>query len=245
MRNSLSVLFAGCLLLVMTGLARPGSDPSPNAIIAKVIKAMGGEANLAKHKAATWTEKGTYYGMGDGLPFTAKYSMQMPDKFRMEIPDVFTIVYAGDKGWIGTAGNTKEMTAMELAAQTNDHRAGFIALVLPLKDKAFTLKAVPGIKVEGRPAVGIQVTRKDYPEVKLYFDAETHLPARMVWPSKAAEEKFKDVTAEMLYSKYKEIDGVQVPTHLVLKRDGKLFVEADVSDHKAVGKLDDKVFAKP
>jgi hypothetical protein len=53
------------------------------------------------------------------------------------------------------------------------------------------------------------------------------------------------VTAEIYYSKYEEIDGARVPTRFVMKRDGKLYVEADVSDYKAVGKLDDAVFAKP
>jgi hypothetical protein len=233
------------MALAWSGLAWSGEEADAKAIVAKAIKAMGGEANLAKHKAATWTEKGTYYGMGNGLPFTGKYAMRAPDHFRMEIEGVFIIVLAGDKGWIHSGGETKAMTDEQLAVQKNDHRAGFITSVLPLKDKAFTLTTLPEIKVDERPAVGINVTRKDYPEVKLYFDAKTHLLVKSEWRTKSAEQKFKEVTATMLYHKYKEIDGAKVPTELVMERDGKLFVEATVEDHKAIGKLDDSVFAKP
>jgi hypothetical protein len=183
--------------------------------------------------------------MGDGLPFTGKYSMQAPDHFRMEIEGVFTIVFAGDKGWIHAGGDTKEMNEEQFAVQKNDHRGGHISSILPLKDKAFALTALPEIKVDDRPAVGIKVARKAYPEVKLYFDKKTHLLVKSEWRTKASEEKFKEVTQESYFSKYQEIDGAQVPTRMVMKRDGKLFVEADVSDYKAVGKLDDSVFAKP
>ena len=245
MRKTLSILVVCGLLISLGGIAWSGGEDDARGVVNKAVKAMGGEKALAKHKAATWTEKGTYYGMGKGLPFTGKYAMSLPDKFKMEIEGAFTLVISGEKGWISAMGDTKEMDKDQLAAQMNDHRAGYIATLLPLKDKAFTLTMIGEAKVEEKPAVGIKVTRKSYPEVKLYFDKHSNLLVKSEFPSKAPEEKFKDVTMTMYYSKYQEIDGAQVPTHLVMKRDGKLFVEADVSDLKAVGKLDDSVFAKP
>jgi hypothetical protein len=244
-RTSLSIAAAGLLVLAWSGTARTGETDEARALVTKAIKAMGGETALAKHKAATWKETGTYYGMGDGLPFAGRYAMEFPDKFRMEIEGVFTIVYAGDKGWTIAGGETKEMTKEQLAAQRTDHRAGWVASLLPLKDKAFTLTTIPDAKVDGRAAAGIKVTRKGYPDVKLYLDKETYLPAKLEWTTMASEDNFKEMTAEMYYSKYKEIDGAQIPTRLILKRDGKLYVEADVQDMKAVGKLDPKVFAMP
>jgi hypothetical protein len=245
MRKTLGALLAGAWVLACTAPARPGDDGDARAIITQAIDAMGGAAAVEKHKASTWKETGTYYGLGDGLPFTGLYAAQPPDKFKMEIENVFTIVFVGDKGWTNMGGETKEMTKQELAVHKNDHRAGWIATIAPLTSKDFTLKAIGEVKVDDRPAVGVKVSRKDYPDVKLYFDKKTHLLVKSEHATKAAEEKYKDVTAEMYYSKHKKIDGVQVPTHLVMKRDGKLYVEADVQDLKAVGKLDDSVFAKP
>jgi len=246
MRKTLGILVTFGLLISLAGVAWSGGEDDARGVVNKAIQAMGGEKALAKHKAATWTEKGTYYGMGDGLPFTGKYSMQMPDHFRMEIEGVFTIVYAGDKGWVQGGGETKEMKKEELAAQQNDHRAGEIASLHTILDKAFTLTALGDSKVEDKPAVGVKVARKGYPEVKLYFDKKTYLLMKSEFPSKAAEQGYKDVTMTMYPSAYKEIEGLQVPTKLVLKRDGKLFVEADVSDYKTVSKgFEKSTFERP
>ena len=62
--------------------------------------------------------------------------------------------------------------------------------------------------------------------------------------TKAAEQKFQEVTQEIYFSDHREVDGAKVPHKVVLKRDGKLFVEAEISAMKA-GKVDDKVFGRP
>jgi hypothetical protein len=245
MRKTVGILMTAALALVWSGLAWSGEELDARALVAKAIKAAGGEERMAKFNAATWKETGKYYGMGDGLPFTGKYAMQLPDKFRMEIEGIFILVMNGDKGWIHMNGETKEMAKEQLAAQKSDHRAGLVATLLPLKDKAFALAAIGEAKVEDKPAQGIRVTRKDYPEVKLYFDKKTHLLVKAEFPSKSPEQGFKDVTSEMYYSNYKDIDGARIPTRLVLKRDGKLFVEADVEDMKPAGKLADSMFGMP
>src|SRR5262245_38110155 len=110
------------LLLVGLGLsivspAAAADQAEPRAIIDKAIAAAGGREKLTKFTAQTWKEKGTYYGMGQGLPYTGRYAMQMPNKFRMEIENVFTLVVDGDKGWIKSQGNTQDMTKEQLATQ--------------------------------------------------------------------------------------------------------------------------------
>ncbi len=245
MRKTLGSVLAGALVLAWTAAAWSGEGEDARGVIARAIKAAGGEKNLAKHQSMTWNEKGTYYGMGKGLPFESKLAIQMPDKFRMDILGVFTVVYNGDKGWIVEGGETKAMSKQQHEAQQIDHRAGSIASLLPLKDKAFKLTLLDEAKVDGKPAVGVKVTRTDYPEVKLYFDKKTHLLVKTQWQSRAAEQKFKEVTAEMHYSKYQEIEGAQVPTRVVLNRDGELFVEADISDLKTVNKHEPGTFDKP
>lgn len=245
MRKSMGLLLAGLLVLVVSGRARPGNNDDARVIVDRAIAAVGGADALARHNTATWTETGTYYGMGDGLPFRGKYAMVMPDRFRMEVENVFTMVYNRGKGWVTMGGKTKEMSAEELATHKNDHRAGWIAHLLPLKDKAFTLTTLGEAKVDGRPALGVKVTRKDYPEVKLYFDKKSHLLVKSEFQTKAPEQKYKPVTSELYYSNYKEMDGAKVPTKLVMKRDGKLFVEAEVQNMKAAPKLDESLFSPP
>jgi hypothetical protein len=231
-------------MLLWTGAARPGEKDEARAIVMRAIKASGGEAALKKHEAATWTEKGTYYGMGDGLPYVGKLAMQLPGQFRMEVVGVFTIVVDNDKAWMNAGGETKKLEGEALKRQQHNQKAGLITSLLPLKDQAFKLAAVDSVEVDKKMAVGVKVTRKDYPEVKLYFDKESGLLVKNQLKVYSEEEQ-KEVTQEQYLSKYKEIDGAQVPTHIVIKRDGKLFVETDIVELKAAGKLDAKIFAMP
>jgi hypothetical protein len=226
-------------------LVRADDQADALTIIDKAIKAQGGEAKVAKFKAQTWKEKGTYYGMGDGLPFAGKYAVQFPDKFRMEIEGVFTIVLDGDKGWLESMGETKELTKEQLANQQRMQYIGQVSRLVTLKDKAFKLSPLPEIKIDKDPAVGVKVSRQGQGDVLLYFDKGTGLLAKSEATVKSEEQKGKEVRQELFMSDYKEVDGLKSPTKLVVKRDGKVYIEATIADLKRAEKLEDKVFAKP
>lgn len=245
MRNLLSVFVACSLSFIFAGIALSGGDDDGRAIVAKAIKAIGGADKLAKQNAFRFTEKGTYYGMGDGLPYTGKHVLQYPDQFRMEIEGVFTMVLNGDKGWTSAMGDVKEMTKEQIDVQRFDQKANWIASLAPLSDKAFMLKKLGQTKVEGKDANIVQVSRKEYPDVKLYFDTTSSLLVKSEFKTKSADLKFMEVNMESYYSAYREVDGVKHAHKLVLKRDGKLFLESEVTSMKVEGKLDAKVFARP
>jgi hypothetical protein len=244
MRKLSRSLFVGSLLMACVGLAWAGGDDA-RGIVQKSIDAIGGEAKLAKYNAQTFTEKGTYYGMGNGLAYTGEYAVQWPGQFRMEILGTFTIVLNGDKGWVKTGNEVKDMTAEQLATQIHDHKAGWISSLVPLKDKAFALKMLPDVKVGDRSTSVVVASRKDYPEVTLYFDKANHLLVKMAYKTKAAEENFKEVLADSVFSEFKEIEGVKIPHKMVMHRDGKVFIESELIAMKANGKLDASTFAKP
>lgn len=232
------------LVLACVNLATAGEDDA-RGIIDKAIQAIGGEAKLAKHNAVTFKEKGTYYGMGEGYPFTGIYAIQWPGQFRMEIEGIFTIVLDGDKGWVMSGGETKEMSKEQLVTQINDHRAAWMSTLLPLKDKAFTLKTLKDAKVGKQETRVVEATRKDFPAMKLFFDKTSNLLVKIEYKTKAAEMEFKEVTMETVYSDYRAVDGAKFPHKMVMNRDGKVFVEAEVTEMTAAGKLDAKMFAMP
>lgn len=244
MRQILYSLIAG-VCFVMTVSRAPAGEGDARALVNKSIEAVGGEKALARHAAVTFTDKGTYYGMGDGLPYAGKYAMQAPDQFRMEIEGVFTIVLNGDKGWISSMGEVKELAGEQLATQRRDHRAGYMSSLLPLRDMAFSLKMLPESKVGKTEARVIEAARKDWPTVKLYFDKKTDYLIKFEFKTRPEDLNFKEVTMEHLLSNFKEVDGARIPHKSVISRDGKVFVEAEIVSYRAEGKLDAKVFAKP
>ena len=148
--------------------------------------------------------------MGDGLPYTGSSAIEFPDRFRLEIDGVFTIVLDKDKGWVKSQAGVTDMTAEQLEVQLRDHRAGWIASLLPLGDKAFALTSLAAVKVKDRDASAIQVSAKDYPEVKLYFDNANHLLAKSEFRTNALDLK-KEVLMEIYYSDFRAVDGAKVP----------------------------------
>jgi outer membrane lipoprotein-sorting protein len=241
MRKSVSTIVAFSLFMACTNVAVSGEDDG-RAIVNNAIKSMGGEAKLAKFQTMTWKETGTYYGMGEGLPYTGEYAINPPDQFRMVIKDVFIIVVNGDKGWISAGGEVKDMSKDQLASEINNQKAGWIASLLPLKDKAYTVARVVG---KDEKTKVVSVTRKGYPEVKLHFDAKTGLRVKSEYTTKASDLEFKEVKMEMTFSDFRDVDGAKIPHKIEMKRDGKRFVEAEMSEIKSAAKLDAKLFAKP
>jgi hypothetical protein len=245
MGKTLGALTAGLIVLAAAAPSRADDQTEAMAVVDKAIKAMGGADRLARSAKMTWSETGTYYGMGEGLPYTGHYAIQWPDRFRMEIKDVFLMVLNGDKGWVSMGGETTELSKEQMAENQEGHHGSYLTTLLPLKDKAVTLTPLKEIKVGDRPAVGVKASSKGHRDVSLYFDKETGLLVKSEMRVKPQELGGKEVNQESWYSEHKEVGGLKVPMKLVIHHDGKKFLESTHTDLKFPDKLDDKLFAKP
>jgi hypothetical protein len=242
-------LFALALLGSLIGPipVRADNDENTKAILTRGIKALGGEANLNKYKAATWKVKMKVFAAGMVLDASGEDTVQWPGRYRAETEDGVLLVLSGEKGWVHTSGGTKEI---DNAALANYRRALYFrwipVTVVPLKEKGFKLAAAGEEKVGGRPAVGIKVTAPDGQLFQIHFDKENGLPVKMAMNAKN-ESTGTELSFARLFSNYKEIQGVKVATKVV-EQDldaGKTMSETEISDFKFADKLDDKVFAKP
>jgi hypothetical protein len=242
MQKSIHAILCLAFLAVAPAAADDAADA--RAIIDRGIEAAGGKDKLAKFNAQTWKEKGTYHGAGQPQPYTGVYAAQWPDRFRMEIENVFTLIVNGDQGWIKTGNQTTELTKDQVASQKGRLYGGWVSSLLPLADKEFKLLPLPELEINKRPAEGVRVSRQGSPTVDLYFDKGTGLLARTEQRVQSDEEN-KEVKQEASYSEYREIEGAKIPMKLAIKRDGKAYLEADHHDLKPAPKLDEKVFAKP
>jgi hypothetical protein len=221
------------------------------AIIDKAIKASGGQI---KFNAQTWFEKGTNYETGTPRSYTASIAMQFPDQFRLSTGDSIVIVDR-DKGWLVGGNTTKEMTKEQVASQKEYLYGAWVSSLLPLNGKQFTCAPLGESKVDDRAVVGVKVSSKGHKDVLLYFDETTNLLAKSAQTIQA-EDLWGEflgrgptnptvVKHEAFYSDYRAVQGVQVARKVVIKRDGKLFVESEKHDIQLVDKLGDKEFSKP
>jgi hypothetical protein len=221
------------------------------AILEKALKAHGGKEKLEKLKAMQTKGKGTLELGGNSVPFTQEGATQLPDKLKqvmeLSVNGVnikVTTVYDGKQGWISNNGMTMDMnqTLLDLMKEATYHitlgRFGF------LDDKSYKLTPLGEIKVNDRPAVGVKVSHEGHKDVSLYFDKEkgwlVKSEARTIEPMSGQE-----IAEERIVSDYQEVDGVQVPKKAVINRDGKKFMDLEVTEVKLLEKLDDSEFAKP
>lgn len=240
-----------CAALGAAHTARAADDDA-KAVLARAIKAHGGEDALTKNKGTISKNKGKINLPGAGeVEFSQETAYMIPDKFKdtMELKvgdqtiSILTLVN-GDK--ITIEVNGKEMKTPD-EAKTALKEAGHVlevARLVPLKDKKYELSIIGEDKVEGKKVIGIRATTKGQKDMSLYFDKETHLLAKLEFRG-AEPGTGKEITEERIVTEYgKSKNGVPMPKKVIVKHDGKQFLEAEVVEVTYHEKLDDSVFKK-
>jgi hypothetical protein len=229
-----------CGLLLAAAPAR--GDDAARKVIDKALKAHGIKG--PGQPAVTWKGKGKFYGGGGEFDYAGTWSIQFPDKFRMEIPDAFVIVVNGSKGWTRMGGDTTDMAAEQVAEQIENLHVNWVSRLHPLTDKAFTLTLAGETKVGDKPAVGVKVAHRGRRDVTLYFDKESGLLAKIEHRVKD-EMSGTEMTQESFVKGFETQNGTKFPSKMLIKRDGKDYVDGEMTEYKTADKLPAETFAKP
>ncbi len=240
-----------CTWLALAGSAR-AQDDECRAIIARAMKAHGGEAKLAALKATQMKTKGTLSAQGQDLEFTAEFFIQQPNRYKI-VADLrvdnqnvqVTEVFNGAKGWAHVMGKTMDLDADTIKMGKDEVYLEKVTNLTALKDKAFKLSPLGEVKVGEHQAVGVLVTRKDQRDVSLYFDKKTHL---LVKAECRIFDQFtkQEVNQEKLYSDFKElVPGLRLPGRILINHEGKRFIDMTVTELRGVEQHDDSIFARP
>src|SRR5207253_9470400 len=108
--------------------------------------------------------------------------------------------------------------------------------------KTFDLTTLGESKVNDKPVVGVKVAAENHRELKMFFDKESSL---LLKTEHTLDESGKEVVQEEYYSDYKEIEGYQRPRKLVVFRQGKKILEAELVEVTYLDKVDETLFTKP
>jgi len=224
----------------------------PKDIIAKAIKAHGGEDFLTKYKAAELKSKGKIDVPGVGeVDYTQDAAYMLPDKFKdaMEIKvggqtiSVVTLIN-GDKVSIEVNGQAVDLGDKVKDTMKDVGHVIEVSRLVSLKDKKYELSLIGEDKVEGKKVIGIRVSTKGQKDVSVYFDSETWLLRKLQYRTTDVNSG-NEVDEERIIAEYeKNKDGIQLPKKIIIKRDGKAFLDAEVTEVKYLEKLDDSVFKK-
>jgi hypothetical protein len=246
-----TLAIAGCILAATAGLVR-AQDDELKAVLKKAIAAHGGEKNLTKFGGAISKFKGTIELNGKARDIAGEITLLKPDKMKnamtldydgQQVPVV--IVYNGKKMWKSIDNRTvevkdeKELAQMRESLQADDPGSFRDYLKAP-----YELAAVGEVKIMDQPAIGIRVSKKGQRDVSYFFDKKTHLLVKTemrAYDPDAGQE----FTQEKFFVRYRDTDGLKSPARFVIHKDGKAFLDLEVTESKGYQKLDDSNFAMP
>jgi outer membrane lipoprotein-sorting protein len=235
-------------LLALAGWA--GEDEAA-ALIDKAIKAHFPKGVDKKNDAVRTKSKGKLHVMGLELEYTSEVAVQSPDKFKevmelnvMNNRILVTTVFDGKKGWIRAGDKDVPVTdeildELKEAAYSIDLMQGLFS-----KDKKVILALVGEVKVKDKPALAVRISREGKKDFTLCIDKTTHLMTK-VEVRKRDLMSGQEVTEERFITEYQDVGDRKVAKKIEILRDGKAFLDAEVTDVQIFPKLDDSEFAKP
>jgi hypothetical protein len=250
MNRAIGAVGAAVLAFGLGGAAGADGDKDALAIVAKAVRAVGGQDKVGALKAMTWKAKGTItFGDADN-PFTSETTVQDLDHFRREFEGEFggnkfkgVTVVSGDKGWRKFGDNVMELDKDALA---NEKRTMYLHVVantlVPLRGKHFKVEAAPAEKLD-KPAVVVKATGPDGKDFKLYFDKDSGLLVKQV--AKVIGFMGDEYTQSTTFGNYQDKAGVKVATKIVSTRNGEKFLDQEITDFRSLAKVDPKKFAEP
>lgn len=248
--RTLAILVFGCAAFTSPVRAADDADADAKKIVEKAIEAHGGEAELKKLYSVSQKIKGTLQVMGMDIPFNGNIFSTGEELARVELAiEVmnmkFNIVHVVNKskGWSKFADETKDLTKEQIEEAREQAHGTHVATLAPLKDSAYKVSLVGDDKVNDKDVTVIRVTKKDRRDVTLFFDKKTYLLLKQQMRVKD-EMSGQEMDEERFYDEYNE-KGLRQPKKMTIKRDGKPYMEAEISDLKTDEKFDDSSFEKP
>jgi hypothetical protein len=247
MRPRLVAMMTAVLFFSVAWCGR-AQDDEVRGLLDRAIRAMGGVERIQKYQAGRVKAKGKIEVMGANVDFSQDMGYQLPDKFRQSMQIevngmqlTINTIYDGKK--YGMDINGQKLPADDklrdiLRDSAYQMQVGRLVL---LREKGFELTTLGEVQVNGKPALGIRIVKKDRPDVNIYLDKETSLPAKI-------ENRTRDfatgqeVTEERIILEYKTEDGNPIPKRVEVMRDGKKFMEVEVLETRYLEKIDDSEF---
>jgi hypothetical protein len=236
------------LLAVALPAPAAAGEEDARGVIEKAVGALGGGKKLARHKAMAARGAGTLYLAGRPVAATLRIVYQPPGQYVLAVEcPVFraATVLDGKRGWMKLGDRVTAMSRAQLAECKDNLHVEKVAALLPLlNDRAFTLTLLPDAYVNSAPAVGVKVSCKGRPDVKLYFDRKSSLLVKL---QSAVKENRVVVQQEVLYGGYADVGGGTLRPHKVTTlRDGKPYSAWQITEHKLFeDRLRDIEFSRP
>jgi hypothetical protein len=243
-----TVIGVGVMLLAFVPSVR--AQDEMKAVLEKAVKAHGGKENLAKVHAIKSASNGTIDLFG-GLEFSQESITDLPKQFKETVfvetngtrRRTVTVLIDG-KGWTTASGSAMDIEPAVLEEIKQAIHLMELGTLRFVDHKDFVLSPLGNSTVAEKPVFGIKVERKGFRDAKLYFSRETGLLVKI---DRQAYDTvtMRDVVEERHILDYQDVAGVKVARKIEVKRDGKRFMTAEITDVKFLDNVDPAEFVRP
>ena len=223
--------------------ARAAQRPAPGnparALLDKAIAAKGGLAKLQGIR--TVHSEGTMIvtDINGPVPFTVVADIEYPDRFRVDADmpgGRVAQVYAQGRYWIidpdGKVGEMPEEGRPQIKASV---QRDLIAVLVKAAAGKLVIREVDS---DEPVLAGLEISGPDMQPLTLFINRDNGLIDRSRYEG-------ADGRVEERYSDYREVDGIQIPFHTVVRRPGMTSIERDVKTIKFNVPLAAGLFEKP
>jgi hypothetical protein len=213
--------------------------PSADVVIEKYIQAVGGETAI--QNVSSRVESGTVtFGVEPGFPIEILF--KSPSRQAMTVhlaAGDSSTVFDGQNGWFRPpAGQVRDMSQADIEGAKLDADLQF---PINLKKTFQQLKTIRTERVSDHDAILLFAMNSSRPPLELYFDRQTGLLLRQL---RFGSSPLGLNPTQIDYGDYKNLDGVQVPLHLVISRPNRTLNIHLVQVTQNVP-VDDTKFARP
>lgn len=239
MKKTKNLTLAG--LLIFGILAGQVNGQSIDDVLEMMVKAQGGRAKLAavKDVMISGTFEMTATGMSGDMTRYQKY----PNMLSMDIEVmgmVITRAYDGENAWVLNPQTcaARDMPAEEAESFVRD-ALGYEALLNPRKHGL--IYSIKGKETnDGKEYIVLEQKFSDDYTIIQYIDTKTYLPYKVV--AKAYDQVMMETEGEIIFTDYREVDGIVVAHNLVIFEGGEEGVTLTVTDVKFNSGLEDSFF---
>ncbi len=229
--------------IAATSHAADADQKKAQALVDRAIEAQGGIESARKLTRFTAEDRGTFYGMGQAVPYEGRYAMDIPRRSSLEIVNVFKLVVDGDKGQMIVQGNSVPLDEDAIKEHKLQSQSYYVATLIPIAKpgKDYRLQLFGTETVDGEECDGINVERDGYRTVTLLFSRKTGLVKKYITVVRD-DQTGKEVTEETIHSDFRQSDAGLIPFRVAVFRDGKKYVESETTQIDFPEKLDDALF---
>ena len=238
------------LLVALGSVNGATAQEDVKAVLEKAVKAHGGKENLAKMNMLHSKSKGTIDLFG-GLSFEQESTSNLPKQFKETISleingtkQSIITVFDDGKAWANINGETKDVddkTIEQIKEASNLMQLGSLRFV---GNKDYTVTPLGESKVDGKDVIGVKVTRSGFRDASLYFAKDTGLLSK-IENQTYDTATMRDAAEERLILDYQEVGGAKIAKKVLVRRNGKKFMEAEVTEVKVLDKVAPDEFTKP